>query len=153
MKRSLFQPLEYVTLANIPSGQRGMLYGSMWHVQVDPSLPAADVTANWVEGCVRFYRTATEDYPGLVVRIHVSFTSARSPVSPRSLTLSRVSHHLVISTYYHLVLYAALDRWAPDLRTISIRALASAASPSPTPRPSTTPPPSRRQGSYTRAMG
>ena len=74
-ENKVFNPLQYVPLAAAPEGSRGMVLGSMFHVQAAPGV--ARPAPNWVEGCFRFYQTAAEPYPGLVVG-----TGARTPPPP-----------------------------------------------------------------------
>lgn len=60
------QPLEYVDLAELPAGQKGMVFQTSWAVQTDP-VGGSAAGGGYIEGCWQFYRRATEAFPGLVV--------------------------------------------------------------------------------------
>lgn len=60
------QPLEYVTLGSLPSGQKGMIFMSAWAVDTMP-VGGPQAGGGYIEGCWTFYRQANESFPGLVV--------------------------------------------------------------------------------------
>jgi hypothetical protein len=63
---ALRQPLDFVTLASLPKGQRGAVFQTSWAVQAKPvGGPARG--GGYIEGCWNFYTTADGVYPGLVV--------------------------------------------------------------------------------------
>jgi hypothetical protein len=63
---ALRQPLDFVQLAALPPGQSGEVFLTAWAVEAQPEGgPAAG--GGYIEGCWAFYRTAAEQYPGLVV--------------------------------------------------------------------------------------
>ena len=60
------QPLEYVPLAQLPAGSRGLVFATSWGVQTDPA-GGNKAGGGYIEGCWQFYRQANETFPGLVV--------------------------------------------------------------------------------------
>ena len=60
------QPLEYVTVAELPAGSRGMVFQTTWAVETQPT-GGASAGGGYIEGCWTFYRAHNESFPGLVV--------------------------------------------------------------------------------------
>jgi hypothetical protein len=60
------QPLEYVPIAELPKGQKGMVFFVSWAVESKP-VGGPSAGGGYIEGCWQFYRAADEKFPGLVV--------------------------------------------------------------------------------------
>ena len=60
------QPLEYVTVAQLPAGTRGVVLGTSWAVESRP-VGGSGAGGGYIEGCWTFYRAHNESFPGLVV--------------------------------------------------------------------------------------
>ena len=59
-------PLDFVTVAALPAGQRGEVFQTSWAIEAQPEGgPAAG--GGYIEGCWNFHPTAATPYPGLVV--------------------------------------------------------------------------------------
>ena len=59
-------PLDFVTVAALPAGQRGEVFQVAWAIEAQPEGgPAAG--GGYIEGCWNFHPTATTPYPGIVV--------------------------------------------------------------------------------------
>jgi hypothetical protein len=58
------QPLEYVPIAQLPAGQKGMVFFVAWAVESKP-VGGPNAGGGYIEGCWQFYRTANETFPGL----------------------------------------------------------------------------------------
>jgi hypothetical protein len=61
---SVRQPLEYVPIAQLPEGQKGMVFFVSWAVESKP-VGGPEAGGGYIEGCWQFYRTANETFPGL----------------------------------------------------------------------------------------
>lgn len=60
------QPLEYIKVAELPPGSKGMVFQATLGVEAQPKGgPAAG--SGYIEGCWQFYGTAGTAFPGLVV--------------------------------------------------------------------------------------
>jgi hypothetical protein len=63
---ALRQPLDFVTVAALPAGQRGLVFQTSWAVEAQP-VGGPGVGGGYIEGCWNFYSATTIPYPGLVV--------------------------------------------------------------------------------------
>ena len=61
LEYELFPPLAFVALANVSAGYAALLHAV---TLATSSTPPGN---NYVEGCVRLYRTSTEEFPGQVL--------------------------------------------------------------------------------------
>lgn len=60
------QPLEFVVVAELPTGTRGEVFLVSWAVEAQPA-GGAGAGGGYIEGCWNFKPTAAEPYPGVVV--------------------------------------------------------------------------------------
>eukprot|EP00928_Gymnodinium_smaydae_P033750 TRINITY_DN24098_c0_g1_i1.p1 TRINITY_DN24098_c0_g1~~TRINITY_DN24098_c0_g1_i1.p1 ORF type:complete len:418 (-),score=41.55 TRINITY_DN24098_c0_g1_i1:77-1267(-) len=60
------KPLEYVTVAHLNAGQRGMVFQTTWAVE-SQNVGGAAAGGGYIEGCWQLYRQASEPFPGLIV--------------------------------------------------------------------------------------
>jgi hypothetical protein len=70
------QPLEFVVVAELPTGTRGEVFQVSWAVEAQP-VGGPGAGGGYIEGCWNFKPTAAEHYPGLVV-----YVSTRTPPPP-----------------------------------------------------------------------
>jgi len=84
------QPLEFVVVAELPTGTRGEVFQVSWAVEAQPQGGAA-AGGGYIEGCWNFKAAAAEPYPGLVAGC--VWRAARSPPNKKQRALRPLNTH------------------------------------------------------------
>lgn len=84
------QPLEFVVVAELPTGTRGEVFQVSWAVEAQPEGGAA-AGGGYIEGCWNFKAAAAEPYPGLVAGC--VWRAARSPPNKKQRALRPLNTH------------------------------------------------------------
>ena len=83
------QPLDFVVVAELPTGTRGEVFLVSWAVEAQP-VGGPGAGGGYIEGCWNFKSTAAEQYPGLVVGTGVGALAS----SPLALARKRARNQL-----------------------------------------------------------